>query len=196
MDNLIIYVDNSHKYVNVFTRVVENGGIVMSFKEIAPEEFNESVFKVIGKDWLLLAGTVDGKTNAMTASWGGMGIMWGKPVAYVFIRPQRYTKEFVDNSQGMTISVFGEDKRKMLSYFGTVSGRDEDKIAKSGLTKVEDNGQVYFEEARVAMVCRKLYAQELKQECFVDKDSDAKWYPDKDYHTMYVMEIEKLLIKE
>ncbi len=168
----------------------------MSFKEIAPEEFNESVFKVIGKDWLLLAGTVDGKANAMTASWGGMGIMWGKPVAYVFIRPQRYTKEFVDNSQGMTISVFGEDKRKMLSYFGTVSGRDEDKIAKSGLTKVEDNGQVYFEEARVAMVCRKLYAQELKQECFVDKDSDAKWYPDKDYHTMYVMEIEKLLIKE
>ncbi len=168
----------------------------MSFKEIAPEEFNESVFKVIGKDWLLLAGTVDGKTNAMTASWGGMGIMWGKPVAYVFIRPQRYTKEFVDNSQGMTISVFGEDKRKMLSYFGTVSGRDEDKIAKSGLTKVEDNGQVYFDEARVAMVCRKLYAQELKQECFVDKDSDAKWYPDKDYHTMYVMEIEKLLIKE
>ena len=168
----------------------------MSFKEIAPEEFNESVFKVIGKAWLLLAGTVDGKTNAMTASWGGMGIMWGKPVAYVFIRPQRYTKEFVDNSQGMTISVFGEDKRKMLSYFGTVSGRDEDKIAKSGLTKVEDNGQVYFDEARVAMVCRKLYAQELKQECFVDKDSDAKWYPDKDYHTMYVMEIEKLLIKE
>ncbi len=168
----------------------------MSFKEIAPEEFNESVFKVIGKDWLLLASTVNGKTNAMTASWGGMGIMWGKPVAYVFIRPQRYTKEFVDNSQGMTISVFGEDRRKMMSYFGTVSGRDEDKIAKSGLTKVEDNGQIYFEEARVAMVCRKLYAQELKQECFVDKESDAKWYPNADYHTMYVMEIEKLLVKE
>ena len=64
----------------------------MSFKEIAPENFEESVFKVIGKDWLLLAGTKDGKTNAMTASWGGMGIMWGKPVAFVFIRPQRYTK--------------------------------------------------------------------------------------------------------
>lgn len=168
----------------------------MNFKEIAPESFNESAFKVIGKDWLLLAATANGKTNAMTASWGGMGIMWGKPVAYVFIRPQRYTKEFVDSSQGMTISVFGEDRRKMMSYFGTVSGRDEDKIAKSGLTKVEDDGQVYFEEARVAMVCRKLYAQEMKPECFVDKDCDAKWYPDKDYHTMYVMEIEKLLVKE
>lgn len=168
----------------------------MSFKEISPEQFNENVFKLIGKDWLLLAGTVDGRTNAMTASWGGMGIMWGKPVAYVFIRPQRYTKEFVDKAEGMSISVFGEDRRKMLSYFGTVSGRDEDKIAKSGLTRLEYNGQVCFEEARAAMVCRKLYAQELKKECFVDKDSDDRWYQDGDYHTMYVMEIEKILVRE
>lgn len=168
----------------------------MSFKEIAPEAFNESVFKVIGKDWLLLTGTAEGKSNAMTASWGGMGIMWGKPVAYIFIRPQRYTKEFVDKADGMTICVFGEEKRKMMSYFGTVSGRDEDKIAKSGLTPVEEGGRVYFEEARVAMVCRKLFAQELREECILDKASDAKWYPEKDYHTMYIMEIEKLLIKE
>ena len=168
----------------------------MSFKEIAPEDFNESVFKVIGKDWLLLASTVNGKTNAMTASWGGMGIMWGKPVAFVFIRPQRYTKEFVDNGEGMAISVFDDSYRKMLSYFGTVSGRDEDKIAKAGLTKIEDNGQAYFDEARVAMVCRKLYAQDMQPECFFDKESEAKWYPNKDYHTMYVMEIEKLLVRE
>ena len=167
----------------------------MSFKEIAPENFNESVFKVIGKDWLLLSGTVDGKTNAMTASWGGMGIMWGKPVAFVFIRPQRYTKEFVDKGDGMAISVFDESYRKMLGYFGSVSGRDEDKIAKAGLTKVESDGQVYFAEARAAMVCRKLYAQEMRPECFFDKESETKWYPGKDYHTMYVMEIEKLLIK-
>lgn len=167
----------------------------MEFKEIAPEDFNESVFKVIGKDWLLLSGTVNGKTNAMTASWGGMGIMWGKPVAFVFVRPQRYTKEFLDNGEGMAISVFDASYRKLLSYFGTVSGRDEDKIAKSGLTKVEDNGQVYFGEARIAMVCRKLYAQEMKSECFIDKESEERLYPNKDYHTMYVMEIEKLLVK-
>lgn len=70
----------------------------MAVKEIKPEEFNESVFKVIGKDWLLVAGEADGKSNAMTASWGGMGVMWGKPVAFVFIRPSRYTKEFVDKA--------------------------------------------------------------------------------------------------
>lgn len=167
----------------------------MCFKEISPEDFNESVFKVIGKDWLLLSGTVNGKTNAMTASWGGMGIMWGKPVAFVFIRPQRYTKEFLDSGEGMAISVFDESYRKLLSYFGTVSGRDEDKIAKAGLTKVEDGGQVYFDEAKIAMVCRKLYAQNMKSECFIDKESEERWYPNKDYHTMYVMEIEKLLVK-
>lgn len=168
----------------------------MAFKEIKPENFDESVFRVIGKDWLLLTGSADGKANAMTASWGGMGIMWGKPVAYIFVRPQRFTKTFLDKSEGMTISVFGEEKRQMMSYFGTVSGRDEDKIAKSGLTKLEDNGRVYFDEARVTMLCRKLYAQEMQPECFFDTESKDKWYPDKDWHTMYIVEIEKLLVKE
>ena len=168
----------------------------MSFKEIAVEDLKENAFKVIGKDWLLVTGTANGKSNAMTASWGGLGIMWGKPVAYIFIRPQRYTKEFVDAGQRLTLSVFGEDKRKMMSYFGTVSGRDEDKIAKAGLTPVDKGDHGYFEEAKIAMVCRKLYAQEMKPQCFIDQESHDKWYPEKDYHTMYVAEIEKLLVKE
>lgn len=168
----------------------------MSFKEIAPEELKDNVFQLIGKDWLLVTGSADGRTNAMTASWGGMGVMWGKPVAFLVIRPQRYTKEFIDRADGLTISVFGEERRKMMSYFGSVSGRDEDKISKAGLTPVEDNGRVYFEEARMAFVCRKLYAQEMQEGCLLDDDSKAKWYPDKDYHTLYIAEIEKLLIKE
>ena len=167
----------------------------MAVKEIKPEAFNESVFKVIGKEWLLVAGEVDGKSNAMTASWGGMGIMWGKPVAFLFVRPTRYTKMFNDQAAGLTLSVFPEDRREMLSYFGKVSGRDEDKIAKAGLTVRHDNGRTYFDEARVTMLCRKLYAQELQQEGFIDKSCDERWY-DEDYHTMYVVEIEKLLVRE
>ena len=185
--------------VEIYIPIVDKRGkermFQMAVKEIRPDDFNESVFKVIGKDWLLIAGEAEGKSNAMTASWGGMGIMWGKPVAYIFIRPSRYTKEFVDKAEGLTLSVFGEDRRKMMNYFGTVSGRDEDKIAKSGLTVKHDNGRTYFEEARVTMLCRKLYAQELKQECFVDKAADERWYQD-DYHTMYIVEIEKILVQE
>ena len=87
----------------------------MAVKEVNPDAFNESVFHVIGKEWLLVTGEADGKANAMTASWGGMGIMWGKPVAFIFIRPSRYTKEFVDKAEGLTLSVFGEDRRKMMN---------------------------------------------------------------------------------
>lgn len=168
----------------------------MSFKEIAPEAMKESVFKVIGTDWLLVTGAAGGKANAMTASWGGMGIMWGKPVAFLVIRPQRYTKEFIDKAEGLTISVFAGDRRKMMGYFGSVSGRDEDKIARAGLTCLEDEGRVYFEEARMVLICKKLYAQEMQEACFIDNDSREKWYPDKDYHTMYIVEVEKLLVKE
>lgn len=168
----------------------------MSFKEIAPEAMNESVFKVIGTDWLLVTGTAGGKANAMTASWGGMGIMWGKPVAFLVIRPQRYTKEFIDKAEGLTISVFAGERRKMMGYFGSVSGRDEDKIARAGLTCLEDEGRVYFEEARMVFICKKLYAQEMQEACFIDNDSREKWYPDKDYHTMYIAEVEKLLVRE
>lgn len=168
----------------------------MSFKEIAPEAMNESVFKVIGTDWLLVTGAAGGKANAMTASWGGMGIMWGKPVAFLVIRPQRYTKEFIDKAEGLTISVFAGERRKMMGYFGSVSGRDEDKIARAGLTCLEDEGRVYFEEARMVFICKKLYAQEMQEACFIDNDSREKWYPDKDYHTMYIAEVEKLLVRE
>ncbi|MBP3780299.1 MAG: flavin reductase family protein, partial [Selenomonas sp.] len=97
--------------------------------------------------------------------------------------------------EGLTLSVFGEDRRQMLNYFGTVSGRDEDKIAKSGLTVKHDNGRTYYDEARVTMLCRKLYAQELQKNCFVDKAADGRWYQD-DYHTMYIAEIEKILVQE
>lgn len=166
----------------------------MAFKEISPEEFNESPFRLIGKEWLLVASEADGKANAMTASWGGLGIMWGKPVAYIFIRPQRYTKEFVDKSHKLTLSVFDEDRRKMMSYFGTVSGRDEDKIAKSGLTAKHEDGHILFDEARVTMEGRVLYAQPLGKEYFLEKEADEKWYQG-DYHTMYVVEIEKLLVR-
>ncbi len=166
------------------------------FKQIKPEDFDFNAFKTIGKDWFLITATKDGKSNTMTASWGGMGIMWNKPVAYIFIRPQRYTKEFVDSADLLTLSVLPNSFRKNLTYFGTVSGRDEDKIAKSGLELIEEDGTAYFKDAETAMICRKLYKQEMFEDCFIDSESRAKWYPEKDYHTMYVVEIEKLLIAE
>ncbi|MBP3339917.1 MAG: flavin reductase [Lachnospiraceae bacterium] len=156
-----------------------------------PEEITKNVFDMIGKQWMLVSATKDGKTNAMTASWGGLGVMWGKNVAFVFIRESRYTKEFVDASDKMILSFFSEDYRKMLGYMGTVSGRTEDKIEKAGLTLTENNT---FEQAKLTMVCKKLFASEMKAEDFVSNEELDKWYKDGDMHTMYVVEIEDVLM--
>jgi flavin reductase (DIM6/NTAB) family NADH-FMN oxidoreductase RutF len=166
------------------------------FKEISAEEIQGSPFKMIGKDWMLVAAEKEGKVNAMTASWGGLGVMWNKNVAYVFLRPQRYTKEFVDSSEKFSLSFYDESYREKLQYLGSVSGRQEDKMAKAGLTLLEGEDAPCFEEARVVLICRKMYAQKFEPECFVDKSVEKLNYPNKDYHTMYIAEIEKILVSE
>ena len=164
-------------------------------KEIKHEDFQENAFEMIGKDWLLITAEKDGKVNTMTASWGGVGVLWNKKVAYIFIRPQRYTKEFVDFSDRLSVCVLPNSYRKELSYLGNVSGKDEDKISNANLKVQKYEDVPYFDEARLTLICRKLYAQDLKEECFIEKDIIDKWYPEKDYHTMYVVEIEKILSK-
>ena len=168
----------------------------MAFKEIAPEELMLNPFTKIGKEWMLItAGTAE-RCNTMTASWGGLGVIWGAPAATCYIRPQRYTKEFVDAGETFSLSVLDEEYRKTLNYLGTVSGRDEDKIAKAGLTVEHEGETPYFGEANTVLVCRKLYAQNYDPACFIDKSCDEKCYPDKDYHTMYIAEVEKVLVRE
>ena len=164
-------------------------------KVIKPEELNKNVFSMIGKEWLLVTAEKEGKVNTMTASWGGLGVMWGKDVAFIVLRPQRYTKEFVDAGETFSLSVLGGERRKTLNYLGTVSGRDEDKVAKSGQTVEREDGTPYFGEADTVLICRNLYAQPYDPSCFIDKSCDERWYPDKDYHTLYIAEIEKVLVR-
>ena len=148
-------------------------------KEIKHENFQENAFEMIGKDWLLITAEKDGKVNTMTASWGGVGVLWNKKVAYIFIRPQRYTKEFVDFSDRLSVCVLPNSYRKELSYLGNVSGKDEDKISNANLKVQKYEDVPYCDEARLTLICRKLYAQDLKEEYFIEKDIIDKWYPQK-----------------
>ncbi len=167
-----------------------------NYKEIKPENLDQSAFKLIGKNWMLITASKDNKVNTMTASWGGLGIMWNKNVAYIVVRPQRFTKEFLDASSTFSLTFFDESYRKDLSYLGTVSGRDEDKISKTNLTVSYVDDTPAFEESKLTIICKKLYAQEFKPECFIDATIEKQCYPQKDYHTMYIAEVEKILIKE
>ncbi len=166
------------------------------FIEISPEKFDQSPFRIIGHEWMLVTAKKSDKVNTMTASWGGLGVMWAKNVSFIVIRPQRFTKEFIDNSEQFSLSFLDGSFKKQLGYLGTVSGRDEDKIGKAELTVSYDNDVPYFDEAKTVIICKKLYAQEYKPECFIDAELDSKFYPGSDHHTLYISEIQKILVRE
>ena len=162
----------------------------MAFKEVALDELQVSPFTKFDKDWALVtAGTLEA-SNTMTVSWGGVGTMWSLPVATIYIRPQRYTKEFIDREDRFTVSFYSPEHKRALGVLGAKSGRDGDKVAEVGFTPVQVGEGVAFDEAELVLVCRKLYADTIKPERFIDRSCDTKWYPEHDYHTMYIGEVE------
>ena len=152
------------------------------------KEITDNTVKLFNDDWgVVTAG--DGETfNPMTISWGGLGVLWGYPVATIYIRNTRYTYQFLEDGNYFTICVFDENYRETTRYWGTVSGRDEDKIQKSKLTPVKtDLGNLYFEEARLVFECEKIYTDELTKDKILDEK--AQGFYEEDYHVMFVGKI-------
>lgn len=176
----------------------------MALKEIKYEDLQLNPMTMIGREWMLItAGNAERGVNTMTAAWGHLGAIWDLPgrkgclpTACIYVRPQRYTKEFVDREAYFTLTMFDESWKKQLAYLGTVSGRDENKIERSGLTPVFEADTTWFAEAKLVLVCRKLYQQELREEGFVDQEVLERNYPKRDFHTMYLGEIVKVLVSE
>ena len=150
-------------------------------------------FTTIGEEWMLITAGNEQKYNMMTASWGGLGVLWGKNVSSIYIRPQRYTLEFLDSSDYYSLSVFGKEYRSALAYCGAHSGRDVDKVKETGLTPVFNSEAPFFEEAKLVLVCRKLYKQKLEPDCFSDISVNSHCYPENDHHFLFVGEIVEAL---
>lgn len=164
----------------------------MALKEIDIKSLeNLNPFSKIADDWFLVTAGNESGYNTMTASWGSLGTMWGKSAAVTVIRPQRYTKEFIDKNEYFTISFLKEGNKDKLSFCGSKSGRDYDKAKETGLKPVFVDGTTTFEQAELILVCRKVFAQDINPDSFLDKTIIDKWYPDKDFHTAYVGEIVK-----
>ena len=165
------------------------------FYEISPYEIQDNVFKAIDKDWMLITAAKDGRPNSMTASWGSLGILWNKPIAICFVRPQRYTYEFCESADTLSLTFFDEQWRDALKLCGRKSGRDTDKYAQTGLTPVFDGETPYLEQARMALICKKLYVDDLKKANFLDP-ALHKNYPIDDFHRVYICEITKVLVRK
>ena len=158
------------------------------FIELDPSEITGNVFDRIGKEWMLITAGKPEKYNTMTASWGAVGVMWGKPSATCYIRKSRFTKEFVDAGEYFTLTVLKDGHRQALNTLGSKSGRDMDKMHESGLTPVFVEGQPTFEEAELVLICRKRGVTDIAPDDMAQEVQD-KWYGDHDYHTMYIGEI-------
>lgn len=166
------------------------------FKEVDVTTVNENFIRAIGSEWMLITAGDRQRCNTMTASWGMAGEMWGHHAAMVVIRPQRYTYEFVEREERMTLSFFEHACHRALAYCGSHSGRDEAKIAKAGLTTVyTDEGVPALGEARLVLQCRKMYVDRMRPENFLDRKLIDRWYPQSDFHWIYIVEIEHAYVK-
>ena len=161
----------------------------MAFTKINIAEQSFNPFEKIGKQWMLISAGTANSWNTMTASWGGVGVIWGKPSATCYIRHSRYTKEFVDKSEYFTLTFRNDGHRDALGLLGSKSGRDMDKMHDSGLTSIFVDGQPAFEEAELVLVCRKRCKSEIAPEDILQQEIIDNNYADRDFHTMYIGEI-------
>lgn len=167
----------------------------MSFKKVDLKNLEINPFTAIGDEWMLLTAGDKEKFNTMTVSWGGLGVLWNKKVSFCFVRPQRYTFEFTEKSDYYSLSFYDSKYKDALKICGTKSGRDIDKVKETGLTPNLSEFAPYFEEAKIILICKKMYSQFIDPKCMID-DKIENNYPNKDYHKMYVGEIVECLVKE
>lgn len=164
---------------------------IKTFQQINPKDINENAIRLIGDRWMLVTAGDSSHFNMMTANWGCMGYLWNKPVVFIFIRPQRYTYGFIEENKDFTLSFFNEQHRDALKICGSTSGRDINKVQKTGLTpRFMESGNIAFEEAGLILECRKLYGELLNPEAFIDKEIIEKVYTKEEgIHKIYVAEI-------
>lgn len=165
------------------------------YRSITPDRIPGNIIKMLSEDWMLITAGKDEEFNMMTASWGGLGVLFGKPVAICYINPARYTYRLMETSDTYTFTFYTEAYRDVLQYCGSASGRDQDKVKESGLTPLTTpTGSKAFGEAWMIIECRKMISQPLSTEVMNDPQLKAEWLG-KQVHKMYIGEIINVWVK-
>lgn len=170
----------------------------MPLKQVNYRDLAFNPFTMISDEWMLLtAGKNPADFNTMTVSWGHLGAIWGhgggKPTAVVYVRPQRYTKQFIDREDFFSLCVFDQKYKNDLKYLGTHSGKDQNKLTNTSLTPIYADNTTYFEQAKLVFVCKKIYTSHIEENGFIDKTILPDHYPKKDFHSTYIGEIIKVM---
>lgn len=169
----------------------------MMFREINFTDIKDNFTDLLKNRFALVTAGNGDNLNMMTVSWGACGELWGQDMITVYIRPQRYTEEFLNKEDYFTVSFYPESMKKTVhGVCGSKSGRDTDKVAETGLNPVFDEKAPYFKEAEIVVVCKKAAKAKFDPKDFIDETIDEKWYPQKDYHFIYYGAVQKVLISK
>lgn len=152
------------------------------------KEFNFAPLYTIDQEWALLTAGTKEHFNTMTISWGGLGTLWNKPVVTVYVRPNRYTYEFIESNEYFTISFYDSSYKKDLSVLGTKSGKDLDKIALTELTPEFLDNSISFKEANITIICKKIFFQDIDISKVPEYERN-RFYKDEPVHRMYIGEV-------
>lgn len=165
----------------------------MNFRKFKKEDVKQNIFKNFDDNWLLVSAGTANDYNTMTASWGGMGFIWMKPVFFLVIRTNRYTLEFLDKYDKFTCSYFGEGYKDALAICGSKSGRDTDKVAEAGLTveQIPGHDAVTFKEAKHTFICSKVLHQELEESGFDNTELYKEFYEGDENHVLFIGTIDE-----
>ena len=167
-----------------------------AWKRIEPAALTDNPIVKVGSEWMALAAGKEGDMNAMTIGWGTWGVLWGRPVVTVYVSSSRYTYDFMERNAYFTVTGFPVEMKPALSYIGSHSGRDGDKLRNAGLTPVfTELGNPIFEEANLAIECKLLY-KEVLDVAQVPENIRAMYEKGVGPHAMYIGEIVNVWVKE
>lgn len=162
----------------------------MAKVEVSAETYAEETMRVLGRcGCLLVSGSVT-NANVMAIGWGLIGPLWAKPFFIAAVRPSRYTHEFVEETGDFTVNIPKKGMEDIVSYCGSVSGRDHDKFEEKGLliqpgrkvdSPIISNCVIHYE-------CEVAYKTNVISSGLPVEILDS-CYPHGDYHTLYFGEI-------
>jgi len=165
-------------------------------KEINAKDFSIKIFESIGKDAFLLAAGILTHHNCMTVGWAGLGYLWKRPMAFVYVRPKRYTFQFMEKYDYFSLNFFSPEYNDILQLCGSKSGRNINKMNLETISPVDYlQKTIYYKEAKTVIICKKIYYQDLNPENLIDK-SVLNLYPFNDFHRIYYGEIVQILANE
>jgi flavin reductase (DIM6/NTAB) family NADH-FMN oxidoreductase RutF len=153
-------------------------------------EYSQKMLEQLEKG-VFLTTKVNGKVNTMTIAWGGINVVWNKKVFVAYVRYTRETYKMLEETDEFTINVpLDKDMHKELSFCGTKSGRDYDKIKEAHINLLDSRtiSTPILADCDLHYECKVIYKQAMEPNS-ISNTIKNRFYSSNDFHVVYYGEI-------